>query len=76
MSEDIEKATAGLRKFMFEHVYFNPAAKSEESKAVEMIKNLYGYYIAIWINFRRNIYRELMRERVQKNRTCVILLRE
>lgn len=45
MSEDIEKATAGLRKFMFEHVYFNPAAKSEESKAVEMIKNLYGYYI-------------------------------
>lgn len=45
MSKDIEKATAGLRKFMFEHVYFNPAAKSEEAKAVEMIKNLYHYYI-------------------------------
>lgn len=45
MSKDIEKATAGLRKFMFENVYFNPAAKREETKAVEMIKNLYGYYI-------------------------------
>lgn len=45
MSKEIEKATAGLRKFMFEHVYFNPIAKSEETKAMEMIKNLYEYYI-------------------------------
>lgn len=45
MSKDIEKATAGLRKFMFEHVYLNPKAKSEEVKAVDMIKNLYEYYI-------------------------------
>lgn len=45
MSKDIEKAMAGLRKFMFEHVYLNPKAKSEEVKAVDMIKNLYEYYI-------------------------------
>ncbi len=45
MSKDIGKAMAGLRKFMFEHVYLNPKAKSEEVKAVDMIKNLYEYYI-------------------------------
>lgn len=46
MSKEVADATAGLRKFMFEHVYLNPAAKSEEHKASEMIENLYGYYIA------------------------------
>lgn len=35
----------GLRKFLFEHVYQNPAAKGEETKAVNMIINLYGYYM-------------------------------
>ena len=34
-----------LRSFMFEHVYQNPVAKSEEVKAINMIKNLYEYYV-------------------------------
>lgn len=33
-----------LHDFMFENVYKNPAAKSEESKAVEMVKTLYRYF--------------------------------
>lgn len=45
MSEEIAEATAGLRRFMFENVYLNPVAKREENKAVEMLKNLYGYYM-------------------------------
>ena len=45
MSEEIMEATLGLRAFMFEHVYKNPMAKGEEDKAVNMIRNLYGYYI-------------------------------
>lgn len=45
MSPEVEKATKGLRNFMFESVYLNPAAKGEEEKAIHMIENLYDYYI-------------------------------
>lgn len=45
MSPEIRKAVMGLRKFLFEHVYENPVAKGEESKAINMITNLYEYYI-------------------------------
>lgn len=45
MSEEVAEAMKGLRKFMFENVYRNPVAKREESKAVEMVKNLYAYYL-------------------------------
>lgn len=45
MSKEVEEATAGLRKFMFENVYMNPAAKREEEKAMNLIRNLYEYYI-------------------------------
>ena len=45
MSEEVEEAMQGLRKFMFENVYRNPLAKHEETKAVEMVKNLYNYYM-------------------------------
>jgi len=33
-----------LHEFMFERVYKNPVAKSEESKAEEMVKTLYDYF--------------------------------
>lgn len=44
MSPHMEKAMQDLRHFMFEHVYKNPKAKSEESKAKNMLRELYGYY--------------------------------
>lgn len=44
MSPHMEKAMQDLRLFMFEHVYKNPKAKSEESKAKNMLRELYGYY--------------------------------
>ena len=45
MSHEVQEATLGLRRFMFENVYQNPTAKGEEVKAVNMITNLYEYYI-------------------------------
>lgn len=45
MSEEVEKAMMGLRKYMFENVYTNPLAKSEEIKAKAMLKQLYEYYM-------------------------------
>ena len=44
LSPDVEKALDELRSFMFQRVYRNPVAKSEESKAKDMIKRLYEYY--------------------------------
>lgn len=45
MSEEVEAAMKGLRQFMFENVYKNPKAKGEEVKAINMITNLYEYYM-------------------------------
>lgn len=45
MSERIRTATMGLRRFLFENVYQNPVAKGEETKAIGMIQNLYGWYL-------------------------------
>ena len=44
MSQDVADAMQKLRKFMFENVYQNPIAKSEEGKAEELIETLYDYY--------------------------------
>lgn len=45
MSEDFYTGFIDLHDFMFTAVYTNPVCKSEESKAVEMLKKIYGYYI-------------------------------
>ncbi len=45
MSEPVAKAMKDLRQFMFENVYTNPEAKSEESKAETLMKTLYDYYL-------------------------------
>lgn len=43
-SEACGTAMKNLREFMFEHVYLNPMAKGEESKAQDMIRRLFEYY--------------------------------
>jgi dGTPase len=45
LSPAVDKALKDLRSFMFEKVYRNPIAKSEESKAKDMLRKLYEYYI-------------------------------
>lgn len=45
LSETVSEALNGLRTFMFENVYVNSIAKTEEGKARYVIRQLYGYYI-------------------------------
>ncbi len=44
MSAHIHSSMLELREFMFERVYRNSAAKTEESKARDILKKLYEYY--------------------------------
>ncbi len=44
MSPAVGAATVALREFMFERVYKNPTAKSEESKARLILEELYRYF--------------------------------
>ena len=45
MQAHVQSATDSLREFLFEHVYRNPVAKSEESKAQEMLIRLFEHYV-------------------------------
>lgn len=45
MSDEVYKAMQDLRKFMFENVYTNPVAKSQEKKAEKMLVDMYEYYL-------------------------------
>ncbi len=44
MSEEIGQATSILRDFMFENVYYNKEAKSEDEKTEYIIEQLFLYY--------------------------------
>ena len=46
LSPEVDTALKDLRSFMFEKVYRNPVAKSEESKAKVMLQKLFEYYYA------------------------------
>ena len=43
-SGEIAEAMRTLRQMMFDNVYKNPLAKKEESKAKQMLAQLYEYY--------------------------------
>ena len=62
MTPEVQQATNELRDFLFEHVYLNPVAKGEESKAVDMLIKLYEYFVAhpekLPESYRRNIETE------------------
>jgi len=45
MSETVADAMKKLRQFMFDRVYQNPDAKSEESKAEMLMETLYYHYL-------------------------------
>lgn len=44
MDPEIQTATDRLRDFLFENVYTNPVAKSEEGKAKELLAALFRYF--------------------------------
>jgi dGTPase len=45
MSDDVARAMADIRRFMFERVYTNPDIKAEEGKAEALVCTLYDYYL-------------------------------
>lgn len=45
MDSGIQRAFLQLQQFLFEAVYTNPVAKSEETKAENVVKSLYAYFI-------------------------------
>lgn len=55
MSEPVHKAMTDLRKFMFESLYLNPTAKSEEAKADKLITECTDTMLRTQINCRIHI---------------------
>ena len=45
MDGEVGKATNDLRDFLFENVYLNPIAKSEDAKSQELLIKLFEYYV-------------------------------
>ena len=45
MSAPVEEAMMKMRRFMFENVYQNPVAKSEEGKAEQLMETLYQHFM-------------------------------
>lgn len=45
MAPEIENAAKLLEEFMFEEVYTNPVAKSQEHKAEALVKSLYEFFL-------------------------------
>lgn len=44
MTPEVGQATEKLRSFLFENVYYNPKAKKEEKKAMELLERLFEYF--------------------------------
>ena len=44
MTGEIGEATTALRQFLFDWVYYNPAAKKEECKAKALLASLFDYF--------------------------------
>ena len=65
MDGDVGKATNDLRDFLFENVYLNPIAKSEDAKSQELISKLFEYYVKnpekMPQSYQRNIENEGVR---------------
>ena len=65
MDGDVGKATHDLRDFLFENVYLNPIAKSEDAKSQELISKLFEYYVKnpekMPQSYQRNIENEGVR---------------
>ena len=45
LSDEVEGALIGLRKFMTENLYMGGIAKAEEGKAAQVVRSLYDYYM-------------------------------
>ncbi len=66
MTEEIGNATNQLRKFLFDAVYYNPKAKKEEVKAMELVKNLFQYFVRYPKKMPEQFYNNTKNESVER----------
>ena len=67
MSPEIEEGLRDMRSLMFQDVYLNPAAKTEEEKAEHVIEELYLYY-SKYPEKMSEEYRKLLHQEEEKER--------
>ena len=68
MSPEMESVFHGLRAYMFENVYTNPAAKGQERKAEQMVQELYLYYMKHLELLPEEYYKMIQEEKEQAER--------
>lgn len=69
MTPEVGEATARLRQFLFENVYYNPIAKAEEMKAMELLARLYEYFVR-YPQKMPELYRRNMRDESVERCVC------
>ena len=67
MEPEVERAMRELREFMFIHVYKNPRAKGEESKAMELVERLFYFYMEN-VDRMPELYHKMLAEGEKKQR--------
>ena len=70
MSKEVEDAMYSLRRFLFEHVYKNPAAKREEEKARGLLRQLYFYYMEHFERIPKKYVQMLMEGEKKERVVC------
>ena len=70
MPGNMENTMMNLRKFMFENLYSNPAAKSEEIKVKKMIEKLFEYFKKNYKEVPEN-YRKIVSDRGEDEETAI-----
>ncbi len=70
LSPAVEEAMKNLREWMFENVYTNPVAKSQEGKAEQLVEALFGYYCEHFEELPEE-YRRLAREQGEEKERVV-----
>ena len=58
---EVGEATWELRKFLFDKVYIGSKAKDEENKAMNMVKEMYNYYIKCPEKMPKEFYKSVER---------------
>jgi dGTPase len=66
MEPHIQEATEALRAFLFDRVYFNPVAKSQESKSEALLIRLFDYYVSHPDKMPGLYYKNTEREPVER----------
>ena len=67
LSPPMEKALKDLRSFMFDRVYRSPVAKAEESKAKDMLRRMFEYYVRNPQALPEDFHPQLTFEGIERN---------